>query len=247
MKTITISSPAKINLSLDVFPKKPGDNFHEIKTIFHKIDLADEIEITQSPTFTIEGFDFPSEENLIYKAFQLIQSFFPDQKISPVKVKVKKNIPIQGGLGGGSSNFANFIQEYFQLFELGNIPIKLIEKSAEYGKDIPFFFCDANCALGENFGEKTTPLSFSFSGTPLWIYQPDHPHSTAEMYTKLTNFNTNFTEKFLANPKLKNCGNAFDEFLENKVGFTMCGSGACFFSLEKKKLENCRIWEEELL
>ncbi len=245
MKKTIIPSPGKINLTLDVFPKKPEDAFHEIKTIFYKIDLADEIEITESPTFTIEGFDFPIKENLIYQAFELIKSSSTDQKLPAVKVNVKKQIPIQGGLGGGSSNFVAFVQGYFQLFDLGNIPAELVKKSAEYGKDIPFFFCDSVCALGEGFGEQITLLPFSFSGTSLWIYQPDHPHSTAEMYAKLTNFNTNFTDQFMAAPRLKNCGNAFDEFLSEKE-VTLCGSGSCFFSFEDRDFKGIKKWETTL-
>ena len=164
MKKICCISPAKINLTLDVFPKDKEDKFHKIRTIYHKISLFDEIEIQEAPFFQIEGQDLMLDKNLIYKAFELIHHYYPKEKLPSVKIKVNKNIPMQGGLAGGSSNFATFIKTYITLFELGELPKTLITSSADYGKDIPFFFYDVSCALGENFGDRITPLDFNFSG-----------------------------------------------------------------------------------
>jgi len=249
-------SPAKINLTLDVFPKKNSEKFHRISTIFHKIAIFDKIEITENPRLEISGFNFPAEKNLIFSAFFLAQKFFK-KKLPRVKILVKKKIPIGGGMAGGSSNFATFLKIFFQF--LGEkIPQKLIEKSADFGKDIPFFFAEKNCAAAENFGEKIRPTNFNFSGQKIWIFRPQWSNPTKFFFQNLQNFGTNFSKNFLKNPAKKNCGNAFDEFFaqknyaeilqkipREKVHFS--GTGACFFSTEKLKIPHCQIFETEFL
>lgn len=258
MKKITIKSPAKINLTLDVFSKNEGDVFHEIKTIFHRIDFGDRIEISTNHKFEIVGdFDFPTENNLIFKAWKLIEKFVDPKNFHPVKVLVAKNIPQGGGLGGGSSNFANFIKGYFQLFGLGAIPTELVTTSAKHGKDIPFFFCKERCAVGTHFGEVITKTPFAhdrFYGKRIYLYIPKFESHTEDMYKTLTNFDTSFTDQFLQNPNLENCGNGFNEFLKDEKYqkiLSPCvllstpyplisGSGSCFFSFEKLEVVGCR-------
>lgn len=244
MKKITLKAPAKINLTLDILSKKPEERFHPLKTIYHIIDLCDEIEITESNSFDLIGdFDCPQEGNLITKAYHLIKTQFPQVRLPKVRVKVDKNIPAQGGLGGGSSNFAHFVIGYFKLFELGPIPEDLIAKSGNWGKDIPFFFANTSCALGTKYGEKIQPLDYDFAGQKIYLYFPHFKSSTAAAYQQLTNHNTNYTDEFLKDPNLSKCGNGFDEFLsqENyKKYFTntsqlhLCGSGSTCFSREEQ-------------
>jgi len=233
-----ILSPAKINLTLDILSYCEIENFHKIKTIFHKINLCDEIEICESNNFEINCNEkIAMKDNLVYKAFFLIQSFYK-KKLPKVSVNINKKIPIQGGLGGGSSNFANFVKIYFKLFDLGEIPKKLIIESGKFGKDIPFFFEESKCALGVNFGEKITPLNFNFSGKKIFIYQPDFKNSTKIFFEKINKYIPEvynqsknildkknllnkkiegvFTKNFIINPELKNCKNVFDIFLKKK-------------------------------
>ncbi|MDH3324508.1 MAG: hypothetical protein OEL89_02625 [Candidatus Peregrinibacteria bacterium] len=261
MKKITGLSPAKINLTLDVLEKGINEPFHPLTSIYHKISLTDEMTLEESAEFKIVGeFDFPMEQNLIYKAFNLVQKYYSTNTPN-VKVSVRKNIPEKGGLGGGSSNFATFVKLYFELFELGEIPAELVKESGNYGKDIPFFFFDDVCAVGYGFGEEIEAVPFSankFSGQKVWIYCPPFQNCTKESFELLENYNTNFTEKFLIDPVLKNCGNSFDtsfeqemyskiipEEIKNKVHLT--GTGACFFSFEKLKIKECKVFEIKFL
>jgi len=259
MKKITNSSPAKINLTLDIFSKKKEDLYHPLRTILHKISLADEITIEENYQFEIIGdFNFPTEQNLIFKAFRLIKKFFPE---SPnVKVIIKKRIPEQAGLGGGSSNFAYFIQLYFKLFELGNVPPKIITESGNFGKDIPFFFEQKNCAIGLNLGENIQPVKFAdnFAEQTIYLYQPPFGNSTAEAFAQIKQLGTNFTQHFLQSPKLTNCGNSFNQLfktakyasiLENidLTKINMTGSGSCFYSFEKINIPSCKIIKTKLL
>lgn len=256
MKSIHTRSPAKINLTLDVSPKSKDEKFHHIKTIYHKIALYDEMEIEEAPFFHIEGVDLMIEENLIYKAFELIHAYYPKEKLPSVKIKIKKNIPMQGGLAGGSSNFATFIKTYTTLFDLGPLPKSLITTSADYGKDIPFFLHETNCALGERYGDHITPLSFHFSGKILHLFIPSFGCQTGQMYNDLQNYNTDYTEQFLENPSLDKCGNAFDEFLSNPPytefleqpeKFHLAGSGSSFFSFDLETVSDMNPLELKLL
>jgi len=265
MEKITIKSPAKVNLTLDVFSKKEEADFHEIKTIFHKVDFGDVIDISKSDKFKIMGnFNFPEECNLIFKAWKLIEKFIDPRDFHPVRVKVEKNIPEGGGLGGGSSNFANFVKGYFSLFNLGEIPKGLVFASSEYGKDIPFFFFPDACAMGSHFGEVVTKVPFVhdlFLGKKIYLYIPQFQNNTKDMYKTLSTFDTQFTDTFLRSPKLDNCGNSFNEFLSDSKyqnlfppkfdiqhpKIEISGSGSCFFSFEALGIVGCRAIETFLL
>ncbi|MCF7905721.1 hypothetical protein K9L63_00830 [Candidatus Gracilibacteria bacterium] len=256
MKSITGYVHGKINLTLDVHSKQPSEPFHPIRSILHKIKLADEIEISEHSRFSIEGdFDCPDEENLIWKAFQLLQSEY-STSLPPVRVQVKKNIPPRSGLGGGSADFACFVQLYHELFELGPITPKFIQKSADIGKDIPFFFEQKNCSLVEHFGEIVTPLPFDFSGEKVFLFFPPFTQSTAEAYSALMQHDTSFTEHFLREPSLERCDNSFDIFFNQKQyknisdDFTdthITGSGSAFFSFEEKNFPMCKKITTRLL
>ena len=255
MKTLSTLSPAKINLTLDVLPRQKNETFHQIRTIYHQISLTDEIEISESPFFSIEGFDFPIQENLIYQGFELIHAFFPKEKLPSVKVKINKNIPIGSGLGGGSSNFASFVKIYLKYFDLGEVPPELIENAGNYGKDIPFFLTGNKCALGENYGEIISPLDYNFSNTKIRLFQPNFKNATTTMYENLTNYGTYFTEKFMKNPNLNDCGNAFNEFFDlpqyqeitnDFSEYHLTGSGSCFFTQNQKNLNNCKCYDVTL-
>lgn len=256
MKSVSALSYAKINLTLDVFPRQKGAVCHEIKSVLHKIALADSIEIQESEKFEIKcNAPIDQKKNLITQAYTFLQDFYK-KPLPPVSVKLEKNIPIGGGLGGGSSNFASFVELYHELFRLGKISPELITKSGEYGKDIPFFFESKTCCLAEGFGERVTPLGFDFHNKKLFLYQPPFPSDTAQAYKNLTNFSTDFTENFLNQPALTNVGNGFDEMLESKKyqeffsfhpNFHITGSGSCFWSLEKKDIPQCKIIETRFI
>lgn len=240
MSSISIFSPAKINLTLDVFSKRTDENFHPLETIYHKVNWGDKITLQLADNFKISGdFDCPLEKNLIYKAWQLIQ---PDRsltetclkKLPPVKVVVKKNIPTGTGLGGGSSNAASFILAYFELFKLGSVPFNLVQTLGNLGKDIPFFLQKTVCTRGTHYGEVIKPLPFNFSGETVYLYFPPNPSITAMAYAQLKNFNTSFTQNFLAEPSLNRCGNTFETIYEHKKysNIYLSGSGSAWFSFE---------------
>lgn len=155
MKSLTLYAPAKINLYLDVINKR-RDGYHNIETIFQKINLCDRIKIgiiKKGISIYCRYPGVPLEKaNLCYKAAQLMRKkFCLDNGIG---IHIVKKIPPAAGLGGGSSDGACVIMAIDKLFNLNIATKKLMEIAKEIGADVPFFVSGYNCAIGTGIGEK---------------------------------------------------------------------------------------------
>jgi 4-diphosphocytidyl-2-C-methyl-D-erythritol kinase len=133
-------SPAKVNLNLEVGPRR-ADGYHEIQTLMHRIDLADEIEIEREEegiALAVSGEETPpGPENLVFRA---ARTFFQKTQISGgVRIRLRKRIPVAAGLGGGSSNAAAVLSGLDELFETRIEERLLMAWGAELGADVPFF------------------------------------------------------------------------------------------------------------
>jgi 4-diphosphocytidyl-2-C-methyl-D-erythritol kinase len=101
------SSPAKINKGFNVL-KKRSDGFHDIETNFQFLEWGDEIEFNFETNISkVFCPGIKEENNLAYKALNLLKKNFKIDK--EVTIKIKKNIPLGSGLGGGSSNAATVL------------------------------------------------------------------------------------------------------------------------------------------
>ena len=150
-----VTSPAKLNLHLEVL-KKRKDGFHELRTVFQLIDLQDEIEfdITRNKIDLIES-PLPIKDNLILKAANLLKE---RTKVSKgIKIVLKKKIPMEKGLGGGSSNAATTLVVLNKLWETNLNNDELLEIGLELGSDVPFFIHGIN-SWAEGRGEIFKPL-----------------------------------------------------------------------------------------
>lgn len=150
---MNIKSFAKINFGLQVLNKRE-DNFHNINTIFAKIDLFDELIITESDKLEVYSdidLGIEMEENLVYQAAEKLQRRL---RISDgARIDIKKNIPAGGGLGGGSSNAAYALKALLKHWSSGG-RIKEPEIVAKtIGSDVPFFL-DQGFAVGRSRGEQ---------------------------------------------------------------------------------------------
>ncbi len=156
--TVTARSPAKLNLHLEVQSKR-DDGYHSIISIFQMIGLYDELfcrSLKNTQACRISGMpDVPIEENIIYRAFTVFRRKTGIR--AGVSFEVKKNIPKQSGLGGGSSNGAYALRMLNHLFQTGLLPEELREMAAELGSDVPFF-CGGPCALVTGRGEYIQPV-----------------------------------------------------------------------------------------
>jgi 4-diphosphocytidyl-2-C-methyl-D-erythritol kinase len=153
---VRLRSLAKINLDLRVLHKRP-DGYHEVRTIFQTISLADTIEIGYAPGRTRidleSNIDIPG--NLILKACELVLR--ATKAKGQLRIRLHKRIPMGSGLGGGSSNAASILLALPALLKK-TLPLeKLLELASELGSDVPFFLMGGS-AVGLGRGAELYPL-----------------------------------------------------------------------------------------
>ncbi len=174
MEKIYVKARAKINLNLEVLEKRP-DNYHNIKSVFQKINLYDEMYINKTDTNIIEintnVEELNNSENIICKAYDMLKAEF--NQISGLKVLLKKNIPMQAGLGGGSTDCAAFLLCVNKLFNLKLSKNKIEEIAKKLGADVvPCLYNKA--VLAEGIGEIITPIDTNFKYHMLIIKTETH-------------------------------------------------------------------------
>lgn len=260
MNKIYLKARAKINLSLEILNKRE-DNYHNIKSIFQKINLYDEmyIEKTNTNKFEMETNieSLNNKDNIIYKAYLKLKERY--NNISGIKIILKKKIPMQAGLGGGSTDCASFILGINKLFnlKLSKNEIETIGKSL--GADVvPCLYNKA--VLAEGIGDKITTINTDFKYY-IVIIKPNICCNTREMYN-LIDQRTKKDELDLSNIIIKglqendvelianNLYNIFEDVqLENDliqnikkelvkngaIGSLMTGSGSCVYGIFRDK------------
>lgn len=160
----TIFTPAKLNLHLNVLDTHPQmHSYHSIRSIMTKIALYDQLDIiikkNTKPSYTLVGFNISLREDILFKAYKLFMRLI--RRSFSLHITLKKKIPQQAGLGGGSSNAAGILHFLNSFF---NHPISLealSEASKVLGADIPFFIHNYSAAIVEGIGEKITALTSS--------------------------------------------------------------------------------------
>jgi 4-diphosphocytidyl-2-C-methyl-D-erythritol kinase len=182
-RTARLRALAKINLDLRVLERRP-DGFHELRTVFHTISLADRIEAAFTPArrtrIVVEGADIP--DNLMVKAAHAAMDAM--RATGEVVFRLDKRIPMGAGLGGGSSDAAAVL---LALPVLAGKRLELDEMrrvAAELGSDIPYFLLGgAVAAIGR--GTELYPLP---EGPPMagLLAAPDIHVSTAAAYAVLS-------------------------------------------------------------
>lgn len=183
-KALRVRAFAKINLDLRVLGLRP-DGYHELRTTFQSIALADTLTFTpiRGP-FQIECDDpaFPNDHtNLIWKAAQRVLALARRrEQPSGVLVRVEKNIPMQAGLGGGSSNGAAALQALCTLWKVKVTREELHHAAAKLGADVPYFL-EGGTALGFRRGDLLVPLD---DIDPVWVVVvvPEFGVSTKEAF-----------------------------------------------------------------
>jgi len=174
-----LRSLAKINLDLRILNKRP-DGFHELRTVFQTISLADTIEIeyerARRTELSIGGEQIP--DNLILRA---AEAALEAMKIhARVRFRLTKRIPMGGGLGGGSSNAAAVLMA---LPVLAGRQVALEEIAANLGSDVPFFL-HGGAAVGIGRGTEFYPLA-DLKEEPILLIAPGFPVATGAAYAAL--------------------------------------------------------------
>jgi 4-diphosphocytidyl-2-C-methyl-D-erythritol kinase len=188
---LTLQSPAKINLSLEVL-KKREDGFHQIRSLMQAVDLFDELILEKRPKDVVISCDHPGcpadETNLAFKAASLLLK--EEKADQGVSVHITKRIPISAGLGGGSSNAAAALKGVRQLLELDISDRRLGQLAARVGSDVPFFLHSGQ-AVVEGRGEEIRPIRI-YGGYWLVLVCPGIQVSTRWAYQ---NLKINLTKK----------------------------------------------------
>lgn len=260
MEEIYIKARAKVNLNLEVLGKRK-DNYHNLESVFQKINLYDEIYIKKIQTdnfkLNINVKELNTKENIIYKAYMKLKEQY--KLINGIEVTVNKKIPMRAGMAGGSTDCAAFIIAMNKLFELklSKEDMEILGKSL--GADVvPCFYNKA--VKAEGIGDIITNIDTHFKYYMI-IIKPEIACNTKEMYQKLDTeegiqqlHTSENIIKALENKDIQilsnNLYNVFEEVVQEKeiiqqlkkelikngaLQALMTGSGSCVYGVFKDK------------
>ena len=164
--------PAKVNLQLSVGPLG-SDGYHEVITVFQAISLFDDVSVATAPvgnglTIDISGqtsSGVPADSsNLAIRAAELMIKTY--DLPADLAIKLKKEIPVAGGMAGGSADAAGVIVGLDSLFELGLSRDEMESVGSKIGSDVPFSIC-GGVAIGSGRGDQITPALAK--GNYFWV------------------------------------------------------------------------------
>lgn len=255
MDKLQIKIPAKVNLGLDVVGKRK-DNYHDIKTVMHSINIYDYLTFEKSEkiVITCNNDEVPRDENnIVYKCIKEISTLKSDRDL--LSVHIEKRIPVCAGLGGGSANGAAALIAYNKIYNLDLSKDQLCEIGRKIGADIPFLI-HSGAGMCEGIGEKIRPI-YPYIPSYIVLCKPDFGVSTKFAYDLIDNATDLKRPDFTAlmngllnsdRKKLKKgLINVFEPFVVEKypeiryikdkfekldaVGVQMSGSGPSIFAL----------------
>ncbi|CAL9546523.1 4-diphosphocytidyl-2-C-methyl-D-erythritol kinase [Streptomyces sp. enrichment culture] len=168
--SVTVRVPAKVNVQLAVGPARP-DGFHDLANVFLAVGLYDEVTAAPADTLrvTCEGpgaDQVPLDRtNLAARAALALAERYG--RAPDVHLHIDKDIPVAGGMAGGSADGAAALVACDALWGTGASRDELLEICAELGSDVPFSLV-GGAALGTGRGEKLTELKVG--GTFHWVF-----------------------------------------------------------------------------
>jgi 4-diphosphocytidyl-2-C-methyl-D-erythritol kinase len=253
---ITIRSPAKINLYLNILGKYP-DGFHRLESVIQRLSLSDTItiELIKRPGIylTCDNPNLETEDNLCLRAAKLILDGHGLD--CGCQIKLTKKIPVGAGLGGGSSNAASTLLALNCLCSLNLKKSELYSLGEKLGSDVNFFLAQSSFGKACGRGEKIFPLISKREFIHCIVF-PGICLSTKKVYqrtrVKLTNIFNNvkimqyalkwgdvsLLNKSVFNVLEKSAQGLCPELMTVKrylsksgIPFVMTGSGSAFYSL----------------
>jgi 4-diphosphocytidyl-2-C-methyl-D-erythritol kinase len=173
-------APAKLNLFLHVVGRRP-DGYHLLQTAFQFIDLCDELRFHARPEGVIERLGevpgvAPADDLTVRAAQALAEAYRPG---TGVAIELLKRLPLQGGVGGGSSDAATVLVALNELWGLARSDDELARIGLRLGADVPVFI-HGRAAWAEGVGERLTAVDFP---EPVYLLvKPDAAVATAEVF-----------------------------------------------------------------
>lgn len=158
--SVRVRVPAKVNLHLSVGPLRP-DGFHELRTVFHAVDLYDDVVATPASRLSLsvrgEAAGVPTDAtNLAWQAVELLAA---SAGVEPnVHLELTKRIPVAGGMAGGSADAAGSLLACARLWGLDQVDLHPL--AARLGSDVNFALVGGN-ARGSGRGEHIAPIGFT--------------------------------------------------------------------------------------
>ena len=189
--SITLRSPAKINLCLSVLGRRT-DGYHDVEMLMQMVGLYDEVTVSlggNGVSVACDQSGVPGgEKNIAWRA--AAEMLTASGNTAGLSIGIKKSIPVAAGLGGGSGNAAAVLAAVNRLLSTGYDRKRLAEIGARIGMDVPFFFYGPT-ALARGRGELVTPLP---PVPKFWVLlvNPGFETSTAWVYN---NVNLGLTKK----------------------------------------------------
>jgi 4-diphosphocytidyl-2-C-methyl-D-erythritol kinase len=173
-------APAKLNLCLHIVGRR-ADGYHLLQTAMQFIDLCDELRFHERPAGTIERIagpsEIPADADLVIRAARLLAAHVGGAH--GVGIELYKHIPVQGGLGGGSSDAATVLVALNELWGLGLPVDEIAGLGLRLGADVPLFV-RGHAAWAEGIGEQLTACEFPEAR--YFVLEPQAAVSTAEIF-----------------------------------------------------------------
>ena len=253
---LRLPAPAKLNLCLHINGRRK-DGYHELQTVFQFIDICDHLEFNvrndkQLILHSELNEVVASNDNLILKAAKLLQQH--TQTIQGADIFLEKNLPMGGGIGGGSSDAATTLLALNYLWKTNLSDIELADIGIKLGADVPVFI-RGFAAFAEGVGEKLTSISL----TEKWylVLTPDVHVSTIDVFTAVelhrdtpkVNINELFNIEWkndcqpLVINKYPQVAKALDWLVEYAPS-RMTGTGACVFAEFENEQQALKVFEK---
>jgi len=242
---LILQCPAKLNLTLEVLSKQ-SNGMHEIESHFQLINLFDRLTIQKtenqfSSVKTNALVDIDNENNIAYQVIEALSGLMNQDLYCDVFIE--KNIPMGGGLGGGSSNAAAVLIGINALFALNLGIAELIRIGKKIGADVPFFIFGRN-ALAKGIGDKLEEVKCV--SKKFLVISPNIHSSTKDMFLKWDSLN----EQMLLSHPRKNENSFLEIFLQQQpevkeiyqelseiCPMRLSGTGSTFFCTYNNEIE----------
>jgi 4-diphosphocytidyl-2-C-methyl-D-erythritol kinase len=250
-------APGKLNLFLHVLGRRDrGEHagYHELQTVFRLIDRSDRVGLSPRNDDEVRFSGIFGEQNLCVRAARLLQSETRSRK--GCEISLEKNLPVGGGLGGGSSDAATVLLVLNRLWGLALSRGRLIQLGLRLGADVPFFIYGQN-AVGEGIGERLRGLELASA----WylVLTPQVSVSTKETFESALTLRSKRLKipPFLSGQGSNDLeGAVVDRYPDVAAGLAwlrkhrpqarMTGSGACVFAEFESEAEARAVHEAAL-
>ena len=184
--TVTEAAYAKLNLTLDVL-KKQDDGYHTIKSIMQSVQLCDQVTLTKTEgtevklTSNVDTIPL-DESNTAMAAVRAFENK-TERKVEGLEIHIEKNIPVECGAGGGSSDAAAVLRGLNELYETNLSRVELAKVAGNVGSDVPFCVMKNTSIVGGT-GDEVEELP-GLDDCWFVLCKPDFSLSTADMYERL--------------------------------------------------------------